>query len=60
MLLETDAPYMAPVPYRGQTLRFRHDCATAARIAEIRGMSAGTLLGRTHENACRLFGISVA
>lgn len=34
--------------------------ATAARIAEIRGMSAETLLGRTHENACRLFGISVA
>ena len=60
LLLETDAPYMAPVPYRGKRCDSGMIAATAARIAEIRGMSAETLLGRTHENACRLFGISVA
>lgn len=57
LLLETDAPYMAPVPYRGSRCDSGMIAATAARIAEIRGMSVDTLLDKTRENACRLFGI---
>ena len=37
LLLETDAPYMAPVPYRGKRCDSGMIAATAARIAEIRG-----------------------
>ena len=57
LLLETDAPYMAPVPYRGSRCDSGMIAATAARIAEIRGVSVDTLLDKTRENACRLFGI---
>ena len=46
MLIETDSPYMTPVPYRGKRCDSGMIAATAARIAEIRGMSAETLLGR--------------
>ncbi len=58
LLLETDAPYMAPVPYRGKRCDSGMIAATAARVAEIRGMSAADLLARTEENARRLFGIA--
>ena len=55
LLLETDAPYMTPVPFRGK----RNDSAliayTAAKIAEIRGMEVDALLRQTEENARRLF-----
>jgi TatD DNase family protein len=46
LLLETDAPYMAPVPYRGQRCDSSMIAHTAARIAEIRGMEAEELLAR--------------
>ena len=55
LLLETDAHYMSPVPFRGK----RNDSAliayTAAKIAEIRGIEVDTLLRQTEENARRLF-----
>lgn len=60
LLLETDAPYMAPVPYRGRRCDSSMIAATAARIAEIRGVTISALLDQTRENACRLFGISPA
>ena len=58
LLLETDAPYMTPVPFRGrrndsQMIRF-----VAARIAELRGMTADDVLAITTDNAKRLFNIS--
>lgn len=57
LLLETDAPYMAPVPFRGR----RNDSTlirfVAARIAEIRGCDVDTILTATEQNARRLFGI---
>ena len=57
LLLETDAPYLSPVPFRGK----RNDSAkiayTAQRIAEIRGMDAQELIDVTTENAKRLYGI---
>ena len=57
LLLETDCPYLSPVPFRGK----RNDSAkiafTALRIAELRGMDAQELIDITTENAKRLYGI---
>ena len=57
LLLETDAPYMAPVPCRGK----RNDSSliryVAEKIAEIRGISAEQVLNASFENARALFSI---
>lgn len=55
LLLETDAPYMAPVPFRGKRCDSAMIAQTAARIAEIRGISVERLLKQTAANAWRLF-----
>ena len=57
LLLETDAPYMAPVPYRGKRRDSPMIAKTAGRIAEIRQMPVEELLKATQQNASRLFGI---
>ncbi len=57
LLLETDAPYMSPVPFRGKRCDSRMIAHTAARIAELRGVSAEELLAVTRRNAETLFGI---
>ena len=57
LLLETDAPYLSPVPYRGKRNDSRNIAHTAQRIAEIRGMDAQELIDITTENAKRLYGI---
>ena len=57
LLLETDAPYLSPVPYRGKRNDSTNIAYTAARIAEIRGMDAQELIDLTTENAKRLYGI---
>ena len=59
LLVETDAPYMAPVPMRGKRCDSSMIAHTAARLAEIRGISAEALLTATRENANRLFGLSL-
>ena len=60
LLLETDAPYMAPVPCRGK----RNDSSliryVAEKIAEIRGISAEQVLNASFENARALFSICTA
>ena len=57
ILLETDCPYMAPVPYRGRRCDSTLISATAERLAEIRGTDAQTLIDRARENGCRVYGI---
>ena len=57
LLLETDAPYLSPVPFRGKRNDSRNIAYTAERIAEIRGMDAQELIDVTTENAKRLYGI---
>lgn len=57
LLLETDAPYLSPVPYRGKRNDSRNIAYTAERIAEIRGMDAQELIDITTENAKKLYGI---
>ena len=55
LLLETDAPYMAPEPYRGHRCDSTLIRYTAARIAELRGMKTAELLDITYANAERVF-----
>ena len=57
LLLETDAPYLSPVPYRGKRNDSSKIAYTAQKIAEIRSMDAQELINITTENAKRLYGI---
>jgi TatD DNase family protein len=59
LLLETDAPYLAPQPVRGKTNRPAYLEHVARRIAEIRDMDVGDLLCRVRQNAIDFFGLSV-
>ena len=55
LLLETDAPYMTPVPFRGQRCDSAHIAFTAQTIAQIKGIDAQQLIDICNENAHRLF-----
>lgn len=57
ILLETDAPYLTPVPYRGQRNESSYIPLIAARLAEIKGTDIGHVARQTTENAEKLFGI---
>lgn len=57
LLLETDCPYMAPVPYRGKRCDSSMIASTAKLIASVRNTDTQTLINRCHENADRLFGL---
>lgn len=60
LLLETDSPYMTPVPMRSSTCTPAHVIFTAARLAEIRGIAPGPdrerFLARLFDNTIRFFG----
>jgi len=58
LLVETDAPYLAPVPYRGKRNEPAFLPATAQRLAELRGCTPEHLAELTTENARRLFLLS--
>jgi len=55
LLVETDAPYLAPVPHRGKTNEPAFVVHTAAMLAELKGVSAAELATATTENFFRLF-----
>ena len=57
MLLETDCPYMTPVPFRGKRNDSTLIAYTAAKVAEIRGTTAAQILEITRCNAEAFFGI---
>lgn len=57
LLLETDAPYLAPVPYRGKRNESAYVPVIAAKIAELRGISAEEVADAATANARRLFGL---
>ena len=56
VLVETDSPYLAPVPMRGKACEPAFVAYTAARVAELRGMSTAELAEATTANAERRFG----
>lgn len=55
LLIETDAPYLAPVPVRGRRNEPGHVVHTARRVAELRGVSFETLCAQTRANTLKLF-----
>ncbi|MDQ6867341.1 MAG: TatD family hydrolase [Pseudomonadota bacterium] len=55
MLVETDAPYLAPVPYRGKRNEPAFVAATAQVLADVNGVSPQTIAAKTSANALRLF-----
>lgn len=55
LLLETDCPYLAPVPYRGKRNSSLYLPYVAEALASIRGVSAEEIIRVTKENAERLF-----
>ena len=57
LLIETDAPYLAPTPHRGELNRSSYVQLTAEEIAQLRGVSTEEIMKITEENAKRLFGI---
>jgi len=55
LLVETDAPYLAPVPYRGKRNEPAFVAATASFVAELKGIEAEALAAATTANFFRLF-----
>lgn len=57
LLIETDSPYLAPIPHRGERCEPAFVADTAKRLAELRGCEVELLAKTTLDNACRLFGL---
>jgi TatD DNase family protein len=57
MLIETDSPYLAPVPYRGKTNQPAYVPHVAAEIARLRDMPVEAIATATSQNFFRLFRI---
>ncbi len=57
LLLETDGPYLAPVPHRGRRNEPAFVRHVAERIAEVRGLPVEELIAVTGQNAKRVFGL---
>lgn len=57
ILLETDAPYLSPVPFRGKQCNSSLIYYTAEKIAEIKGLSPQEVIDATTQNAKNLFKI---
>jgi TatD DNase family protein len=57
MLIETDAPYLAPVPFRGQTNQPAYVRYVAEEIARLRGIAVAEVAAATSANFFHLFGV---
>jgi len=55
IVLETDAPYLPPVPYRGRRNEPIYIWKTAEKLSEIRGINIEETVLRTRKNALNLF-----
>lgn len=60
LLLETDCPYMAPEPHRGEVCHSGMIEFTARKAAELKSLAPADLLCATEENARRVYGIQAA
>lgn len=58
LLIETDAPFLTPVPFRGKICEPKHARVTAEFLARLRGESIEKLAAVTTQNAKDLFGIN--
>lgn len=57
MMIETDCPYMAPVPYRGKRNEPKYVLEVARAIAEIKEIDLDLVCESTYHNACNFFNI---
>ena len=57
ILLETDAPYLSPVPYRGKRCKSSYIKYVADKIADIKNISAKEVLNITRKNSLKLFNL---
>jgi TatD DNase family protein len=57
LLLETDCPYLAPVPYRGKRNEPAYIIATAAAVGAVKGLDAAEMGEIARQNAMRFFGL---
>jgi len=55
LLIETDSPFLAPVPHRGKRNEPAHVVRVAERIAELRGEAPATIAAAARDNFERLF-----
>src|SRR5207302_5633327 len=58
LLVETDCPYLSPVPHRGKRNEPGYVAHTAACLAEVKGMTADALGEHTTRNARAFFGLT--
>ncbi len=58
ILLETDAPFLAPMPYRGKRNESSYMKIVAEKLAEVKEISLDEIIEKTTQNAQRLFGIN--
>jgi TatD DNase family protein len=56
-VLETDAPYLAPVPFRGKRNESGYLSYIVAKLAEVKGMGVEEVAEATTRNAQKIFGI---
>lgn len=59
LLLETDAPFLTPVPFRGKICEPKHAAITLEFLADLRGQTSEDLAGFVYENSVQLFGLEV-
>lgn len=57
ILIETDSPYLPPVPHRGEMNHPHYSLLTCAKVAEIKGVSVEEMAKITYENAKRAYRI---
>lgn len=57
LLLETDAPFLTPAPYRGKICQPKHVSVTAEFLADLRGESVEKIAAATTRNALKLFNL---
>jgi TatD DNase family protein len=57
LVLETDAPYLAPVPFRGKRNESSYLRYVVAKLAEVKGLSVEEVAAATTANAQKIFGI---
>ena len=55
LLIETDAPFLAPIPHRGKTCEPKMIIETVAKLAELRKEDLETIARQTRDNAHRAF-----
>ena len=58
ILVETDAPYLAPVPKRGKENKTAYTRYVVEKLADLRGLTVEEVAQATYENAQKFFGLT--